>query len=320
MSAIYIPPNGLYFRLLGYASQRVLFSRTHADPQVWHHPVDDENEIGDQYFTLIHGTGSRQGLYAIKGKATGKVLFSRPTPDPRVGHIDGDGTHNDNWFKLEPGKGQYAKMFRLLCPHTNTVIFSRVGIDPEVSNFPGPPDLIHPDHHFSFRFEQMQIDKIEYDLQLGQIISSTPMILANQTLTNNSGLEQEMHFELNRTETHTSTFEYGVGFTISIGATTKAGIPFFAEAELRIDTSFTNDWRFGQSNEFSKSYTASFPVRAGPHMTVRAVSTVNKGELEVPYTIFLSSKSSGVKVETKGRWRGVSTWDLRHTISTVEQE
>ncbi|KAI0315459.1 hemolytic lectin [Amylostereum chailletii] len=318
MSEIYIPPNGLYFRLLGYASQRVLFSRSHAEPQVWHHPVDSEYE--DQYFTLIHGTGSRKGLYAIKSKRTGKVLFSRTLQDPNVWHVDGDGKYNDNWFELEPGKGQYAKTFRLLCPATNTVIFSRVGVDPEVYNYPGPPNSIYADQHFSFRFEDMQIDKIEYDLKVGRIISSTPEILANQTLTNGSDREQEMKFELNRSETHTSTFEYGIGFTISVGATAKGGVPFIAEGELRIDTSVTNEWKFGEANSFTKTYTASFPVKAGPHETVRAVSTVNRGELEVPYTIHLRSKSTGFKVETKGKWHGVSTWDLRHTIEKVEQK
>lgn len=54
---------------------------------------------------------------------------------------------------------------------------------------------------------------------------------------------------------------------------------------------------------------------ASPYTKVRAVSTVNKGVLEVPYTMYLSSKSTGATTESKGIWRGVSTWDLRHTIS-----
>jgi hypothetical protein len=47
------------------------------------------------------------------------------------------------------------------------------------------------------------------------------MVLANQTLTNKSSSAQEMKFELNKTETHTSTFEYGMGLTISMGTTIK---------------------------------------------------------------------------------------------------
>jgi hypothetical protein len=82
-----------------------------------------------------------------------------------------------------------------------------------------------------------------------------------------------------------------------------------------MDMSISQEWKFGEQNSFTTSYVASFPVKAEAGKTVRAVSTVNRGELEVPYTIYMSSKSTGTKVETKGKWRGVSTWDLRHTIS-----
>lgn len=76
---------------------------------------------------------------------------------------------------------------------------------------------IYADHHFSFLFEDMQIDKIDYDLDLGSIISSTPLVLADQTLRNDSSQVQEMSFALSNTMTNTSTYEYSTEFTISIG-------------------------------------------------------------------------------------------------------
>lgn len=57
---------------------------------------------------------------------------------------------------------------------------------------------------------------------------------------------------------------------------------------------------------------------AGPQKTIRVTSVVNQGMLEVPYTMYLSSKATGVKVETTGTWRGVSYWDLRYAITTLE--
>lgn len=65
----------------------------------------------------------------------------------------------------------------------------------------------------------MKVDKVEYDLKLGKIISSTPLVLANQTLKNDTNHEQEMSFQLNEATSHTSTFEYTLGFTLTIGAT-----------------------------------------------------------------------------------------------------
>ena len=111
MTDFYIPPKEISFRLLGYVTQYVLVSRTHAEPQVFHHPKDSENS--DQYFQLIPGTGQHAGYYLIKSKYTGKVLFSRLSPSPRVGHIDGSGQYGDNWFQVEVGKGQYTQNFRL---------------------------------------------------------------------------------------------------------------------------------------------------------------------------------------------------------------
>lgn len=89
---MYIPPNGLYFRLLGYVSQEVIFARN-SDPKVG--CVSYTSEHTDQYFTLIHGTGEHSGKYAIKSKATGYVLFSRRGSQPHVGLVPGDGSYND---------------------------------------------------------------------------------------------------------------------------------------------------------------------------------------------------------------------------------
>ena len=93
MSNFYIPPEGVYFRLLGYSSQRVLFSRTHLEPQVYHIPFDEVYD--DQWFSLIHGHGKREGLFAIKGRRSDKVLFSRTHTKPYVWHVEGNGTYDD---------------------------------------------------------------------------------------------------------------------------------------------------------------------------------------------------------------------------------
>lgn len=90
---IYTPPHGIFFRLVGYASQYVIFSRTNQEPQVGHYP--SVYMYDDQFFQLIPGTGEHSGLFAIKSKASGKVLFSRNGPDPYVYHIDGDGYYKD---------------------------------------------------------------------------------------------------------------------------------------------------------------------------------------------------------------------------------
>lgn len=80
---MYIPPEGIYFRLLGQHSQWVLFSRD-AQPYVGTAPASPKYD--DQYFTLVPGTGEHKGAYLIRSKMTKKVLFSRVS-DPFVGDV-----------------------------------------------------------------------------------------------------------------------------------------------------------------------------------------------------------------------------------------
>lgn len=98
-----------------------------------------------------------------------------------------------------------------------------------------------------------------------------------------------------------------------------AGVPIVAEDEFTVSETLSDTLLWGQKESFTQNYSASFSYKAGPHETVRGVSTVNEGSLEVPYTVHLSSKSTGAKTESKGIWRGVSSWDLRHTISKVHK-
>ena len=97
-----------------------------------------------------------------------------------------------------------------------------------------------------------------------------------------------------------------------------AHIPVIAGTQFKSEASDRNDWKWGNANSFTKSWTANFPTKAGPWETIRAVSTVTRGRLEVPYTIVLRSKANGVEVKTKGMWRGVSSCDFRHTVTAVE--
>ena len=90
-----------------------------------------------------------------------------------------------------------------------------------------------------------------------------------------------------------------------------------SEATFKVEVSTENTWTWGKTTEYNSQYTATFPVKAAAHTAVRASAVVTKGTLSVPYTMYLSSKSGGVEVQTSGTWRGVSSWDLRFTITDI---
>jgi hypothetical protein len=41
-----------------------------------------------------------------------------------------------------------------------------------------------------------------------------------------------------------------------------------------------------------------------------------KADINVPFMIYLKSVATGVQVETHGTYRGVTTWNLHHTLTT----
>lgn len=83
-----------------------------------------------------------------------------------------------------------------------------------------------------------------------------------------------------------------------------------AEAKVKISAEVSGQWKWGKVDSTSFAYTAQFPVKVQPGEAVKVSATVSSGSLTVPFTVHLSSKSTGVKTETKGIWRGVTTWDL----------
>jgi hypothetical protein len=53
-TTFYVPPEGILFRIVGYASQCAIFSRNSPEPQVGHYNVSHGN-FADQWFSLLHG-------------------------------------------------------------------------------------------------------------------------------------------------------------------------------------------------------------------------------------------------------------------------
>ena len=88
------------------------------------------------------------------------------------------------------------------------------------------------------------------------------------------------------------------------------GVPIITDGKFTVSAPETNTW--GQRTEFTTQYKATYTIKLAPRETRRGVVIVNKGMVDVPYTMFLSSKRDpSVKVQTTGVWHGVSTWDLR---------
>ncbi|KAF9648919.1 hypothetical protein BDM02DRAFT_3114616 [Thelephora ganbajun] len=152
-------------------------------------------------------------------------LFSQPTP--------GRGSYRRRWpFKIEPGSGQYTNYFRLITPSEGLTLFCRSYPDPTFGNY--TENDFHPDQLSGFFWEDVKVDKIEYNLDAGKIISSTPITLMGQVVTNKMGSEQQSTLSVNKGTTSSSTFEYSIGFTVTLGMEFSVGVPLVAEGSVEV--------------------------------------------------------------------------------------
>ena len=100
-------------------------------------------------------------------------------------------------------------------------LYSRFTLDPTFSNVDSA--TFYRDQLFHFSWEDMNVDKVEYNLDAGRIISSTPITLSERVLRNGLDSELEMNFNVSKSVTRSSTFDYGAGFTVTIGMEFSSG-------------------------------------------------------------------------------------------------
>ena len=94
-------------------------------------------------------------------------------------------------------------------------MYSRISHDPTFGNH--TDKNFHENQLFKLIWEDIKVDKVDFNLDAGKILSSNPITLAEQVLTNHFDSEQQMSFSVSKTVTNTSSFEYGEGFTVSAG-------------------------------------------------------------------------------------------------------
>lgn len=75
-------------------------------------------------------------------------------------------------------------------------------------------------------------------------------------------------------------------------------------------------WNWGGTKSYETKYDGDFKVKAKKGKSVHAKAVINQGVLSVPYTMTLESKS-GVVVESKGTWHGVTSWNVRCAYSEM---
>lgn len=222
-----------------------------------------------------------------------------------VGEKD-DGSGRQQWTLQKVTAGPYAGLHRIKNVRGVTGNNHVLGI-----RVPGWVKLVPTDNNDASQMWKMKIPvvSVSFDLGNGVIQGSTPQVVAEQTLSNSTSINQSMSFQLAEKVEETSTFENSVGVSMMIGAEFECGLPFVGSGKIsaELTTSFTHTW--GKTETFSTEITATFPLVSPPNKKIVCKAVVTKSKLNVPYTFTFADGT-----EETGTWIGVSAWDLRDEV------
>jgi len=146
---------------------------------------------------------------------------------------------------------------------------------------------------------------VSFSLDKGEILQSTPEVIASQEIVNRTSIAQSMSFQVAQTVQETSFFETTLGVSMTVGASFECGVPFVGDTSISFELTTSFEQTYGKESSKSKSVTATFPVAAPPNKKVVCDAIVTKSKLEVPYTFTFADGSV-----QNGKWLGVSAWGL----------
>ena len=175
-----------------------------------------------------------------------------------------------------------------------------------------------------FFLEEYEISNVNFELDTRKIVSKIPKSLATQTMVNSTSLKQEQKCSFRYTNTRKHRFQYTGGFKIEAGARVsfKGGIPILCHGDLRFKLGLQTEYNWTNETVETESevINSEFPVKVPPRTTLSANVIITEETVEVPYTMKLLFKSSGVEVESHGKWLGTQYVNVETVISETEKK
>jgi len=194
------------------------------------------------------------------------------------------------------------------------LIPGKVGVNTSGGTLVGACIAYGNKEHRIHDFEVLVIDPdkiihVDFDVDHGKLLHSTPKVIAKQTLNNDTSREQSMEFSYNEQVSTTSSFQHTAGVEITVGTSFQCGVPCLAEGKIEVGVTASYQHSWGKSETTSKSYTGKVPVRTNKNTAVVCKAIIKEAKLEVPYKIHFESGRT-----SSGIWHGVSTWDFHVTF------
>jgi len=153
--------------------------------------------------------------------------------------------------------------------------------------------------------------EMNFLMDQAKILQEKPIVVSEQTLVNNGGIENAMSFTFSVTEgktkslSHTASFEFGItmGFDSEI------------IGKYEVSFKFSSSQTVSESLSTGKTKTYTFPLNVPAHTTYNAKAIVHEAEMDVPYEFVFDI--GGTKKIIEGTWRGVATSTATYEINEV---
>ena len=100
----------------------------------------------------------------------------------------------------------------------------------------------------------LEIDKLEYDLDKAKIVSQKPRGVFDQELENNSSIVQTNIVTFSYSKSESFSWSHSLGVELIVTAGGEAGVPFFAKGYWSVSVSTTYNYQNTKSVTNTETY------------------------------------------------------------------
>jgi hypothetical protein len=163
------------------------------------------------------------------------------------------------------------------------------------------------------------INSIDFSIDQGVIQDENPLVAGMQTVSNNTGQDQDQKLSFSFIESHTYSFKQERGLKVSESIEFKAGLPIIGESKVAIKVE--GSWTFSETHGQSKEHQVSVevPVKVPAHTAVRVSVIILRAQLNVPFNAVVHYEypdGSSDDKSTSGLFTGVNGY----TVATKFEE
>ncbi len=318
----------IYLKVMGNSSNKQFVTASNKGAEL---TMDTyRGNISQQYYikVLPASTGIPYLIYSKKTKTPISVGAYQSNPNVKVLYARNDasgslfgsswdfdrGEYTDNSFVIEnqdfpeSGGGSWWNIYyNVITVDNSKILFSKY------NNSPRQEFEIIP-------VEKFVVEKIQFDVDAGTILSNVPIQVYKEGYTNNGPIEQTYTFAVNKSYTQTSNFNRSTSYKVSISTEIKAKVPFIASGKISTSTEFGQEFTYGKSESATIAVNRSYPVKVPANYRADLSLTFFKYNMDVDYIATCRGLTSGKRIEIKGIWSGVDVeeTDANLTLTSLD--